>query len=268
MTERPIKISPVVLTIAGFDPSSGAGVTADVKTAASHGCFALCCITALTVQSTRGVASVEPVKGEMVRRTLEELAADLPINAVRIGMLGSAEVAAEVAGFLERLKCPIVVLDPVIRASSGAILLDPEGVRILRDRLLPLSTVVTPNIEEVRELTGVAVGGEADQLAGAERLLQLGAKAAVVTGGHLPEAVDLLLCRNADGETTSRWFRASKLDSRSTHGTGCAFATSLACNLALGKHLPDAVAAAKDFVYQAIKNAEPLGSGIGPMKLI
>jgi hydroxymethylpyrimidine/phosphomethylpyrimidine kinase len=210
---------------------------------------------------------MEPVRPEIVRDTLEELAADLPIDAVRIGMLGAAGVAEVTADFLERLRCPVVVLDPIIRASSGAALLDPKGLQILRNRLLPLSTVVTPNINEAAELTGIAVEDESGQRLAAERLLKMGSKSAVVTGGHLAEAADLLVWQE-NGEVCEQWFRALKLESRSTHGTGCAFATSLACNLSVGKSLPDSVAAAKEFVRQAIAAAEPLGKGTGPMKLI
>ena len=262
------KKSPVVLSIAGFDPSSGAGITADVKTIASHNCFAICCITALTVQSTLGVRSVEPLSGNLVRRTLEELAADLPIAAVRIGMLGSDEVAVAVADFLEKLLPPIVVLDPILRASSGAELLDADGMDIVRSRLIPLATVVTPNSEEAEALTGIAVRDEAGQRSAGTKLLEMGCRAVVVTAGHLKVASDLLLWRRAEVGIGEQWFRGPKIESRSTHGTGCAFATSLACGLALGKNLPEAVGAAKDFVRRAIETAEPMGKGIGPLKLI
>jgi len=256
--------APIVLTIAGFDPSSGAGVTADVKTAAAHGCFAACCITALTVQSTQGVRSVHRVNGTVIRATLEELARDLPIAAVRLGMLGSAEVAEAVADFLDRFRPAMVVTDPVIRASSGAALLDEAGVAILKDRILPLSAVVTPNVAEAEELTGVKIETQEDQNRAAQALLELGVGAAVVTGGHLAEAVDLLAWRGCD-EIHEKRFAGAHLESRSTHGTGCAFAMSLACSLAKGIPLEPAVAEAKTYVCRAIETAHPMGKGIGPV---
>lgn len=253
-------VPPIVLSIAGFDPSSGAGVTADIKTAAAHGCFAVTCITALTVQSTQGVKKVSPVAPELVRQTLDDLAMDFNFGAIRIGMLGNGAVAEQVAEFLEELRPTNLVVDPIIRASSGAALLDADGVDILRSRILPLASVVTPNTLEAEALTAVRVDDAASQAAAASSLLSTGARAVVVTGGHLAEASDLLLW--ASGEER---FSASKIDSSSTHGTGCAFATSLACNLANGLELVAAVRAAKDFVFRAIASAVPIGKGIGPV---
>jgi hydroxymethylpyrimidine/phosphomethylpyrimidine kinase len=145
---------PVILSIAGYDPSSGAGITADVKTAAAHGCYAATCITAITVQSTQGVFRVQPVETDLVAGTLRTLADDLDIQAVRLGMLGTGEVAAVVADFLEGSHLPNVVLDPVIRASSGAPLLDEAGLDTLRSRLIPLCHVLTPNVAEAAILLG------------------------------------------------------------------------------------------------------------------
>lgn len=252
--------APVVLSIAGYDPSSGAGVTADVKTAAAHGCYAVTCITALTVQSTTGVRRVEPVRAETVADTLSELSRDMEIAAVRIGMLGSGDVVRAVAHFLEAIRLKNVVLDPVLKSSSGADLLDRAGVEILKTRLMPLADVVTPNIEEAAALTGVAVVGLNGMRAAADDLQQMGAKAVVVTGGHLREPVDLLCFGEMDREYPGR-----KINSDSTHGTGCAFATALACRLALGTGLTEAVEAAKQYVVDAITYALPLGKGTGPV---
>jgi hydroxymethylpyrimidine/phosphomethylpyrimidine kinase len=263
-------MQPVVLSIAGFDPSSGAGITADVKTAASHGCFALTCITAVTVQTTHGVHRMEPIGGEIVSETLFELAADLPIHAVRIGMLGSAEAGDAVANFLETTKLPNIVLDPILRSSSGTDLLDRKGTEILRQRLLPLATLVTPNLAEAAALTAQPVSGiEEMRLAGRE-LLRLGARHVVVTGGHLEgDAIDLLLWRpEGSEEVFEEELRGERIASSSTHGTGCAFATSVACHLARGFRVPEAVAGAKEFVRSAIEHATPLGHGKGPMELL
>lgn len=262
-------MQPVVLSIAGFDPSSGAGVTADIKTSAAHGCFAVTCVTALTVQNTLGVRRVEPVLGEVVAESLYELAQDFPISAVRIGMLGTGEVAEAVAGFLETTKLPNIVLDPIVRSSSGADLLDRRGLEALKNRILPLADVVTPNLAEAAALAGMEVGTlEQMKLAG-QKILAMGARNVVVTGGHLAgkRAVDLLLWR-ADGDVFEEELAAERIESNSTHGTGCAFATSIACHLARGFRLPDAVAGAKNFVLAAIENATPLGRGKGPMELL
>ena len=262
-------MQPVVLSIAGFDPSSGAGVTADIKTSAAHGCFAITCVTALTVQNTLGVRRVEPVLGEVVAESLYELAQDFPISAVRIGMLGTGEVAEAVAGFLETTKLPNIVLDPIIRSSSGADLLDRRGLDTLKKRILPLAAVVTPNLAEAAALTGMEVENLEQMKMAGHKILALGAQNVVVTGGHLEgnRALDLLLW-HADGEVFEEELAATRIESNSTHGTGCAFATSIACHLARGFRLPDAVAGAKNFVRAAIENATPMGQGKGPMELL
>src|SRR5262249_36188221 len=167
---------PVVLSIAGFDPSSGAGVTADIKTLAAHSCYGLGCITALTVQSTSGVTDVQPVSGKMVRDTLRELAADFSIAAIRIGMLGSREVVQGVAEFLGQEPRANVVLDPVFQSSSGTILLDEAAIEQLKSSLLPLATVITPNVFEAKTLTGMEVSNLAEMKAAASRLHALGAR--------------------------------------------------------------------------------------------
>ena len=255
---------PVVLTIAGFDPSSGAGVSADIKTIAAHGCYGIGCITALTVQSTTGVRRVEAVSPRLVRDTLEDLAADLAPGAVRIGMLATAPIVDAVADFLEARKLPNTVLDPVIRASSGAELLDAKGIERLSRRLLPLVSVITPNIDEAATLTGTPVTNPAEMKAAARQLHQMGARNVVVTGGHLERAVDLLSMA-ADGQTEQLEFASERQRTTSTHGTGCAFAASLASNLALGRQLRDAVVLAKAYVTQAIARSFPLGHGSGPI---
>src|SRR5216684_305917 len=166
---------PVVLTIAGFDPSSGAGITADIKTIAAHECYGICCITALTVQSTRGVRRVEPVDAKMVAETLGELVSDFAVEAVHIGMLGSGEVVKAVADFLGQAALPHVVLDPILESSSGADLLNAAGTRLLIENLLPLAELVTPNLDEASVLTGVAVTNLDQMREAAARLHSLGA---------------------------------------------------------------------------------------------
>jgi|SRR5271166_1476370 len=254
----------VVLTIAGFDPTSGAGITADIKTIAAHGCYGVACITALTVQSTVSVRRVDVVDAKLVAETLAELASDLTIAAVHIGMLGSGQVVRTVADFLAERKMPNVVLDPILKSSSGADLVDAEGLRLLTDELLPLATVVTPNIDEASTLTGLVVTEPEQMRAAARRLHEMGASAVVVTGGHLEKAIDLLSFTTRRG-IEQELFKSARLRSNSTHGTGCAFATSVACHLAMGRGLPEAVLLAKAYVSAAISNAHPLGHGTGPV---
>jgi hydroxymethylpyrimidine/phosphomethylpyrimidine kinase len=265
---------PVILSIAGYDPSSGAGITADIKTAAAFGCYAVTCITAMTVQSTQGVFAVEPVAAPIVRGTLSRLREDFDIAAVRIGMLGSATVASTVADFLEEWQFPNIVLDPVLRSSSGASLLEKAGLDALRNRLLPLADLITPNSCEAATLSGLdplppdtswlSAKTAITQLA--ERMHTMGARGVLITGGHLAEPVDFLSLQQPGGIRLVREFSGQRLDSRSTHGTGCAMATALACLLARGVETSAAVAEAKDYVHEAIRLAEPLGRGAGPLQ--
>jgi hydroxymethylpyrimidine/phosphomethylpyrimidine kinase len=255
---------PVVLTIAGFDPSSGAGVTADLKTMAAHNCYGVACITALTVQSTKGVLRVETVQAGLITETLLELTADFEIAAVHIGALGSANATEAIADFLTSSKLPNVVLDPILKSSSGASLLDVRGVKVMKQRLLPVATVVTPNIEEAALLTGLLVTNLDEMRAAASELHRMGCEAVVVTGGHLDRAIDLLSFQSSRG-TQQEVFKAPRQRSSSTHGTGCAFSTAMACHLAHGRGLPEAVLLAKAYVSAAIANARPLGHGTGPV---
>ena len=268
MAEKP----PVVLTIAGFDPSSGAGVTADVKTIAAHGCYGVACITALTVQSTAGVLRVEAVDAGLVTETLEELAADISIAAVHIGMLGSAKVVRAVAEFLGPRsgkaglsnQLPNIVLDPILKSSSGAELLDAAGTRLLIEKLIPLADVITPNVDEAALLTGLKVTDLDEMRAAAAKLHAMGSAAVVITGGHLEKAIDLLSF-TSQGGVQEEVFKAERQRSNSTHGTGCAFATAMACHLALGRGLAEAALLTKTYVAAAIAAGHPLGRGTGPV---
>ena len=256
---------PVVLTIAGFDPSSGAGVTADIKTIAAHGCYGVACISALTVQSTKGVSRVEVLGQELIKQTLQDLDNDLKIEAVKIGMLGSGKVVAAVADFLETSKLPNVVLDPILKASSGADLLDTSGTRLLAQRLLPLATVVTPNVDEAAALTGLSAATPDEMKQAALKFHDMGVQNVVITGGHLDTATDLLGFLTSKKSFEFEIFKAERQRSNSTHGTGCAFATAMACHLALGRGLPESVLLAKAYVGAAIANAHPVGKGTGPV---
>lgn len=265
--------SPVVLTIAGFDPSSGAGVTADIKTIAAHACYGVACITAMTVQSTKGVKRVEAADPNLVTDTLEELAEDLEIAAVHIGMLGNGKVAKAVADFLSgsssakragKARLPNIVLDPILKSSSGADLLDAAGIRVLIERLIPLADVVTPNVDEAAAITGMEVQELEDMKAASAKLHEMGASAVVITGGHLEKATDLLSFTTRQG-IEQEIFKAERQRSNSTHGTGCAFATAMACHLALDRGMAEAALLAKTYVTAAISYGQPLGKGTGPV---
>jgi hydroxymethylpyrimidine/phosphomethylpyrimidine kinase len=257
---------PVVLTIAGFDPSSGAGITADIKTFAAHGCYGVASITAETVQSPTGAVTVQRNFPWLLTVTCIELARDFEIAAVKIGMLATADNVKAVAGFLANRRTVPSVLDPVIRSTSGSVLLDSPGVNALRELLLPLCTVITPNVDEAAALSRIPVTDLASAKLAATRLHELGAANVVVTGGHLASPCDLLSTRLPDGSVGQQEFPSERLESRSTHGTGCAFSSSLAANLALGCDLPEAVRRAQAYVFAAIRAAPGLGHGIGPLE--
>jgi hydroxymethylpyrimidine/phosphomethylpyrimidine kinase len=255
-----------VLTIAGFDPSSGAGVTADLMVFAAHGLFGTSCITSLTVQSTVGVRASSTAPAELVRDTLHCLESDLPTAGIKVGMLAAASNVAVVADFLEELRSRgsdvPVVLDPVLRSSSGRDLLDSDGVRVMCDRLLPLVDWVTPNLEELGTLTGRIVMQRSDLPEAALDLQAMGRGLNVVaTGGHLIPPDDLLL--RVGGEMD--WLPGEQIVSRSTHGTGCAFSSALLSRLVLGDSALAAAMMAKRYVAEAIRTAETMGKGIGPV---
>ena len=261
---------PVVWTIAGFDPSSGAGITADIKTISAFGCYGVSCITAITVQNTLGVRRISPISPQTVRETLHALLDDFHPTAIKIGMLATVEIVASVSDFLEALpqpRCPIV-LDPIMHSSSGAQLLNPDGVSLLRSRLLPLATGVTPNCAEAATLTALHA---ADAETMAQALRHLGAQAAVVTGGDATEAHNRdasdALAYSLQGMDFVETLSAPRIASNATHGTGCAFSTAIACALAKGQNVPSAVTSAKAFVRRAIQHAPGIGHGKGPMGL-
>jgi hydroxymethylpyrimidine/phosphomethylpyrimidine kinase len=267
---------PIALTIAGFDPGSGAGITADLKTFAAHGIYGVACISALTVQSTLGVRAVEPLSPTLVRRTLECLAEDVSLAGVKIGMLGSSAVVREVSSFLTSQSGAIprgrIVLDPVLRSSSGTALIDPAGVELLQQELLSRVGWITPNLDELALLTGrdlSAPGSLArDQVpAAAGQLHEMAARLGndelnvVVTGGHLSRPDDYLLLASGEGN----WLEGEKIVTKATHGTGCAFSSALLSGLISGQSPRQAVVAAKAYVTEALRSAYPVGKGKGPM---
>lgn len=252
-----------VLTIAGFDPSSGAGVTADLMVFRTHGLFGTSCITGLTVQSTVGVRATHPVDATVVRETLDCLWDDLPAVGIKIGMLTTAANVGAVADFLERVRKSgvAVVLDPVLRSSSGRELLEGDGVAVMRERLLPLVDWVTPNLDELAILSGRRVV-ERDDVPEAARALQRAVRGlnVMATGGHLSVPDDFVM--TADGRM--RWLAGERVETNSTHGTGCALSSALLCGLVRGD--VDSPRSAKEYVTGALRAARAMGKGRGPVE--
>ncbi|MFE0045390.1 bifunctional hydroxymethylpyrimidine kinase/phosphomethylpyrimidine kinase [Streptomyces albireticuli] len=258
-------VPPRVLTVAGSDSGGGAGIQADLKTMLAFGVHGMSVLTAVTAQNSRGVQGAWPLPADVVRAQFRSVVDDIGVQAVKTGMLASAELVETVAGLLTGIKAsgvPVVV-DPVGISKHGDPLLDASALDAVRRELLPAATVATPNLDEVAWLTGVRVTTEDGLRRAAEALLAHGPAWALIKGGHLPgghDAVDLL----TDG-TEEHWFRAPRHDNRHTHGTGCTLASAVASGLARGGTVPEAVAAAKEYVTGAIAAGFPLGEGIGPV---
>jgi hydroxymethylpyrimidine/phosphomethylpyrimidine kinase len=253
---------PVALTIAGSDSGGGAGIQADLKTFHAFGVFGTSAVTAITAQDTHGVHGVHAIPVEVVQRQIQVVAEDLTPGACKTGMLATAELVEGVAATIRALGLANFVLDPVMVATSGDRLLDRDAEAAVIEALLPLSTVVTPNLDEARILAGRAVEDEADMREVAELLVRRGARAALVKGGHLAgdTAIDVLV----DEAGTETW-RRPRIDTTSTHGTGCTLSSAIAAGLAHGRPLREAVADALDFAHRAIAEAPGLGGGHGPL---
>jgi len=252
----------IAMTIAGSDSGGGAGIQADLKTFHQFGVHGTSVIVALTAQNTRGVRSVHPVPADMVRDQLAALAEDLPPAAVKTGMLATAPLVRQVADAIERYRWTRVVVDPVMVATSGDRLLDADAEKVLRTRLLPSAALVTPNLEEAALLTGAPVRDPASMERAGKRLLELGAAAALVKGGHLPgdTMVDILVTPEG-----ARRFEHPRVATTSTHGTGCTLSAAVTAGLALGRDLETSVGDAIAYVHRALLAAPGLGSGHGPL---
>jgi hydroxymethylpyrimidine/phosphomethylpyrimidine kinase len=251
---------PILLTIAGFDPSCGAGTAADLKTFAAHGCYGVAAITSLTVQNTQGVDTVHNTPSAELRAQLEALAKDCDIAAVKIGMLGNRGNAVVVAEFLDAHKFAHVVLDPVMKSSSGAELLDAGGIKFAATELLKRASVITPNVSEAEILTGLTITDVADMEAAARKLVEMGARAVIIKGGHMERAVDVLF----DGNEIVQ-LSGERIKTENTHGTGCAFASAVAAQLASARCLVEAATLAKAYVTKAIEKGYPVGKGRVPL---
>lgn len=251
---------PVALTVAGSDSGGGAGVLADAAVFRALGVWPAAAVTAVTAENTRGVAAVAVMDAALVRAQIDAVVGDIGVDAAKTGMLGNAGVVAAAADGLAGV--PAVVVDPVLVSSSGTPLLDPDGVDVLRTRLLPLATLVTPNLAEAARLTGLDVTDREGMVAAGEALVALGAGAALVTGGHLPgpTVADCLV-----GQDGCLWFEAERDPTPHTHGSGCVLSAAITARLALGDVLVDAVRAGGEAVRRAIRGGLALGSGAGPV---
>ena len=253
---------PVALTIAGSDSGGGAGIQADLKTFHAFGVFGTSAITAITAQNTRGVTAVHPIPPDVVRAQVHAVASDFEVRACKTGMLATRELVQLVGEIIRKEGLSNYVLDPVMVATSGDRLLDRNAEQAIVEYLLPICTVVTPNLDEASLLVGYAVRSEAEMRKAAATLVERGARSALIKGGHLAaeEIVDLFF----DGQEFTS-FRKQKIATTSTHGTGCTLSAAIAAGLAHDKSLRDAVAAALAFVDRAIRAAPGLGSGNGPL---
>lgn len=249
-----------LLTIAGSDSSGGAGIQADLKTFAAHGTFGMSVITAVTAQNTCGVTLVQNIDCDVVEAQIAAVFDDIRVDAVKIGMVSQPEIIRTIAKCLRKYKPAIIVVDPVMISKSGYPLLAPEACETLVKELLPLATLVTPNLPEAEAISGMKVAVKEEMRPVAEKIIALGAKAVLVKGGHLETMADDLLFDGKD----EVWFTGKRIQTKNTHGTGCTLSSSLAANLAKGMELAEAVAASKAYVTEAIAHGLELGSGCGP----
>lgn len=272
MSHKPTKQSvPVALTIAGLDPSGGAGILADVRTFAAFGCFPTAVITSITFQNTVGVVGVENQSAAMVREQTLPILADFSVSGMKTGMLPTREVIREVARMVRDEGLPAPVVDPVMQATSGDSLIDEKAIASLVAELFPLARVVTPNIPEAERLTGLAIKTEADMAAAASAIRSAGARAVLIKGGHVlesriagtdipTEAVDVL-----DNEGRVTIFREELIDAGEIHGSGCTLSAAIASCLAAGMELEESVRRAKQYVTELIRNSPSLGHGAKPL---
>jgi hydroxymethylpyrimidine/phosphomethylpyrimidine kinase len=250
------------LTIAGSDSGAGAGIQADLKTFAAHGVYGTCAITAVTAQNTLGVTMVEALSADLVTAQIEAVASDIGAHAVKTGMLATAAIVEAVAAAVYDLDLPLLVVDPVMIAKSGDSLVGDDVAEAMKAELLRRAFLVTPNIPEAETLSGIAIRSEDDRREAAKRIAALGAKHVVIKGGHLDRA-DISDLLYGHGEFAE--FRHARIAGRHTHGTGCAFASSIAAALALGGTLQEAIPRAQEYVAGAIAAGIELGKGHGPM---
>jgi len=263
MTSNGSAPRPRALSIAGSDSGGGAGIQADLKTFSALGVYGMTAITAVTVQNTKGVYGYEALAPQLVDEQIRAVTSDIGVDAAKTGMLANAGIVRAVAAAVEELEIPNLVVDPVFVSKHGDLLLAEDAVEELRKRILPLATLVTPNLPEASGLAGVPVGSRDDMRRAADAILTLGARAVLVKGGHLEtsaEAADVLVSGGLE-----EWLTTERVDTPNTHGTGCTISSAIAAHLAMGWELVESVRAGKAFVTEAIRHALDIGEGIGPV---
>lgn len=255
---------PVAMTIAGSDSGGGAGIVADLKTFEAHGVWGTTAIVAVTAQNTLGVQAFETLPADLVRQQILSVAQDIGVDAAKTGMLASAELVQVVAAAVREAQISKLVVDPVFVSKHGDTLLADDAVGALRDDLLPLATVVTPNLPEASGLVGFEVGTREQMVDAARALLETGVRVALIKGGHLggDDSPDCLLAR---GDDQPRWLEGPRIAGRHTHGTGCVLSAAITAELARGMEPDDACVAAKHFIEKAIAAGVELGGGVGPV---
>lgn len=257
---------PCVLTIAGSDCSGGAGIQADIKTISALGAYAASAITAITVQNTCGVTGIHPVPPLYVKGQIDAVMTDIRPDAIKIGMINDVEIVKVIADSIKEYNPRFVVFDPVMVSTSGCKLIEDSAIEAITSMLIPLSTVITPNLSEAMVLTGKNLSGVESMTAAGKELLGMGCGSVLIKGGHL-EGDDMCDVLCSAGEEKTYIFKAGKIDSKNTHGTGCTLSSAIATLLALGHELPEAVAKAKDYVYKGIESGKDIhiGEGHGPL---
>ena len=260
--------TPVCLTIAGLDPSGGAGIVADIKTFSAFGCFATAAVTSVTFQNTTGVFGAEHQTADSVRRQAKPVLEDYQVAAIKTGMLPTREIIEEVARLIHENKLKNVVVDPVVRSTSGFNLIDDNALSALIENLFPVADLITPNIPEAERISRVTITSDDDIAKAASVMLSMGAMNVLIKGGHLASTEDVR--KATDYLFMGRdlmAFESDFIETTATHGTGCTLAAAIAANLALGKDLTDAVRIAKDFVTEAIRTAPNIGKGHSPINI-
>jgi len=253
-------MTPIALSIAGSDPSGGAGIQADLKTFHQREVYGMSVITLITIQNTKGVKEVIPIKSEHVLAQLETLLEDMVPQAIKTGALGTAQVVRAVVTILKRVKCALVI-DPVIASTRGTPLLEKEAYDVLKYELLPLATLITPNLDEAGVLSGLPVTNLESMKTAAKKMTAMGAKSVLVKGGHLiGEATDVLYHAGK-----IQVIESPRVQTKHTHGTGCAFSAVITAEIAKGHDIPTAVQTAKKFISEAIKTNPGIGTGVGPL---
>lgn len=251
-----------ILTVAGSDSSGGAGIQADLKTYSAHNVYGMSVITAVTAQNTTGVTAVHNIPVDIVRAQIDAVFSDIQVDGVKIGMLSDSEIAACVAERLRFYAPNIIILDPVMVSTSGSKLLSDDAINVIKSELIPIASMVTPNIPETETLTGMTVNNIESMKAAAEAIFNMGAKNVLVKGGHLSAAADDVLY---DGKSVSV-FKGERIKSRNTHGTGCTISSAICANMANGMSAAEAVRSAKEYVRRGIENAPDIGHGSGPLR--